>query len=127
MGALPNENLSKETKRRTEHNNFMNKIGIMPSSLLSALAHLHLLLFLPPPVLLSLSRSLSQWNLPAGVKAAGHLLAAAPVSEGNQRWECAHRREQPALLLQHHQLDQAVPHRPPEGADPQQPKPGAVL
>lgn len=59
-----------------------------------ALAHLYVLLLLPAlvfsPLSLFLFFSLSQWNLPAGVKTAGHLLAAAPVSQGDQRRECAH-------------------------------------
>lgn len=129
MGALPIENLSEETKRRTKQNNFMNKIFCLASCSLHSpvLWHTTSSSSSSTCVLLSLSLSLSQWNLLAGVKTAGHLLAAAPVSEGDQCRERAHCGEQPALLLQHHQLDQVVPHRPPEGADPQQPKPGAVL
>lgn len=69
----------------------------------------------------------SQWDLPAGIKAAGHLITAAPVPKRDQRWECPHRREQPALLLQHCQLDETVPHCKPESSDPQQPKPTEVL
>ena len=68
-----------------------------------------------------------QWDLPAGVKAAGHLIIAAPVPQRDQRRERPHRREQPALLLQHRQLDEAVPHCQPEGSDSQQPKPTTVL
>lgn len=79
-----------------------------------SLSHLHLVL----P---------SQRNLPAGPEAAGHLLAAAPVPEGDQRRQRPHRREQPALLLQHRQLDPTLPHFQPKGPDPQQPEPQAVL
>ncbi|TMS06613.1 Receptor tyrosine-protein kinase erbB-4, partial [Larimichthys crocea] len=68
-----------------------------------------------------------KWDLPAGVKAAGHLIIAAPVPERDQRWKRPHCREQPALLLQHCQLDETVPCRKPEGSGPQQPKPKAVL
>lgn len=68
-----------------------------------------------------------QWNLSAGPQAAGHLLSAAPVPEGDQRRQRPHRREQPALLLQHRQLDATLPHLQPKGPDPQQPEPKAVL
>lgn len=69
----------------------------------------------------------SQRNLSAGPEAAGHLLAAAAVPEGDQRRQRPHRREQPALLLQHRQLDPTLPHFQPKGPDPQQPGPQAVL
>lgn len=80
-----------------------------------------------PTLPLTSTHSPSQWNLSAGVKAAGHLIIAAPVPERDQRWECPHRGKQPALLLQYRQLDEAVPHFKPKGPDPQQPEPKAVL
>lgn len=85
----------------------------MPS--LPALSSSHLHPFFP------------QWDLPAGVKAARHLITAASVPERDQRWERPHRREQPALLLQHRQLDETVPGCEPEGSHPQQPEPTEVL
>lgn len=105
------------------------------------LSFLSLFHFIPPPpaplIFLSfLSGSLllpprpilpSQWDLSVGVKAAGHLITAATVFKRNQRWERPHSREQPALLLQHCQLDKTVPRCKPESFDPQQPKPTRVL
>lgn len=132
VGVVSKEYLSEETKRWTKHN-FINKILWLASCSLhspmfwhtsTSSSYLHLCFPLSLSLLLSLC---FQWNLPAGVKTAGHFLTAAPVSEGDQRRECAHRRKQPALLLQHHQLDQPLPYRPSESADPQQPKPRAVL
>lgn len=71
--------------------------------------------------------SSSQWDLPPGVEAAEHLVPAAPVTERDQRRECPHCREQPALLLRHRELDQTVPGSKPEGSRPQQPEPTEVL
>lgn len=121
------------TKTWFRHQNLWNKslsifcfssrflLQFTPSPLIS-LPFLSGRLFLSPPPILP-----SQWNLSAGVKAAGHLIIAAPVPERDQRWECPHRRQQPALLRQHYQLDKTVPHCKPEGPDPQQPKPTTVL
>lgn len=58
VDALPNENLSEETKRRRQQN-FMNKMsGIILSSLPCALALLVLLPCSPPPVFSAVSLSL---------------------------------------------------------------------
>lgn len=97
--------------------NFSSSDSLSPPPQSPALAHCSSSHLLFPP----------QWNLSAGPQAAGHLLPAAAVPEGDQRRQRAHRREQPALLLQHRQLDPTLPHLQPEGPDPQQPEPQAVL
>lgn len=78
--------------------------------------------FLSPPPILT-----SQWDLSAGVEAAGDHITSASVSERDQCWECTHCREQPALLLQHRQLDKTVPYYKPKGSYSQQPKSTGML
>lgn len=127
-------------KNRLRHQKLSNK-SIFSACLLSFFALLFLLHFIPSsPALLIFLPLLSgllflslppifpsQWDLPAGVKAAGHLITAASVPERDQRWERPHRREQPALLLQHSQLDKTFSRGKPEGSGPQQPRPSRVL
>ena len=69
-----------------------------------------------------------QWqrHLAADPEAALDLLAAVPVAGRDQRRQRLHLQQQPPVLLQHRQLDLAVPHLHPEGPHPQQPRPQGV-